>query len=238
MKQCFRVAWVQPNNPDLGYKYLYLTAEDYAKLSTANVVRATLIEDDGEARYKITDIIGKQDGIGVENLKAAGMIAGETSAAYNEIVTISMVSCRAIGIGAYLVRLGQRVIQVENSHIILTGYSALNKLLGREVYASNNQLGGIQIMHNNGVSHKTEVNDNTGINTILKWLSYIPKDKITKELPILTPIDPIERDVEFSPTKAPYDPRYMLAGRPNPSKYSSYRFFIRFSKEKLKTRMI
>ena len=60
------------------------------------------------------------------------------------------VTCRAIGIGAYLVRLGQRVIQVENSHIILTGAGALNKVLGREVYSSNQQLGGTQIMHNNG----------------------------------------------------------------------------------------
>lgn len=30
------------------------------------------------------------------------------------------------------------------------------QLLGRKVYASNNQLGGIQIMFNNGVSHKTD----------------------------------------------------------------------------------
>ena len=37
-------------------------------------------------------------------------------------------TCRAIGIGAYLVRLGQRTIQVENSHIILTGAGALNKV--------------------------------------------------------------------------------------------------------------
>lgn len=79
-------------------------------------------------RYKITDIIGQQDGLGVENLRYAGMIAGETSQAYNEIVTISMVTCRAIGIGSYLLRLGQRVIQIENSHIILTGYAALNKV--------------------------------------------------------------------------------------------------------------
>lgn len=41
----------------------------------------------------------------------------------------AQVTCRAIGIGAYLVRLGQRVIQVENSHIILTGVTALNKVL-------------------------------------------------------------------------------------------------------------
>lgn len=57
------------------------------------------------------------------------MIAGETAQAYDEIVTISMVTCRAIGIGSYLLRLGQRVIQIENSHIILTGYAALNKVL-------------------------------------------------------------------------------------------------------------
>lgn len=41
---------------------------------------------------------------------------------------VSKVTCRAIGIGAYLVRLGQRTIQVENSHIILTGCGALNKV--------------------------------------------------------------------------------------------------------------
>lgn len=103
----------------------------------------------------------------MENLRAAGTIAGESSRAYDEIVTISMVqlgpfpsllllslllafkttgglccspsdprcpfvcaqvTCRAIGIGAYLVRLGQRIIQVENSHIILTGVTALNKV--------------------------------------------------------------------------------------------------------------
>lgn len=110
-------------------------------------------------RYIITDIIGKDDGLGVENLRGSGTIAGESSEAYQEIITISMVhgqhgpcslertknsqasavffsytfvplqvTCRAIGIGAYLVRLGQRVIQVENSHIILTGASALNKV--------------------------------------------------------------------------------------------------------------
>ena len=92
---------------------------------------------------------GKKDGIGVENLQGSGMIAGETSQAYEEVLTISLVitflshhrslyhvplslllqvTCRAIGIGAYLVRLGQRVIQVESSHIILTGAGALNKV--------------------------------------------------------------------------------------------------------------
>lgn len=42
-------------------------------------------------RYIITDIIGKDDGLGVENLRGSGTIAGESSQAYEEIITISMV---------------------------------------------------------------------------------------------------------------------------------------------------
>lgn len=70
---------------------------------------------------------GQTDGLGVENLRGSGMIAGESSLAYNEILTYNYVTCRAIGIGAYLVRLGQRTVQNEQSHIILTGAGALNK---------------------------------------------------------------------------------------------------------------
>lgn len=47
---------------------------------------------------------------------------------YVECPPIFQVTCRAIGIGSYLVRLGQRIVQVENSHIILTGARALNKV--------------------------------------------------------------------------------------------------------------
>uniref|UniRef100_A0A8D2PMG0 acetyl-CoA carboxylase n=1 Tax=Zosterops lateralis melanops TaxID=1220523 RepID=A0A8D2PMG0_ZOSLA len=156
IKHMFQVAWVDPAEP---HKVLLPTPQLHFP-----------------CRYVLLDIIGKDNGFGVENLRAAGTIAGESSRAYDEIVTISMVTCRAIGIGAYLVRLGQRVIQVENSHIILTGVTALNKVLGREVYTSNNQLGGVQIMHNNGVSHVTVPDDFEGVYTILQWLSYIPKD--------------------------------------------------------------
>ena len=103
-------------------------------------------------------------------------------------------------------RLGQRVVQVDTSHIILTGAGALNKVstglqektdlsmfiqvLGREVYSSNAQLGGTQIMHNNGmywfhtivllllllgVSHMTARNDLEGVCVLINWLAYIPK---------------------------------------------------------------
>lgn len=153
----FKVAWEDFEDPEKGFKYLYLTPDDYQDLTARGqeqVVHTQLIQDDNESRYKITSIIGLAEDIGVENLSAAGMIAGETSQAYEEVVTMSMVSGRAIGIGSYLVRLGQRIIQVENSAIILTGYTALNKLLGREVYTSNTQLGGLQIMHNNGKQYR------------------------------------------------------------------------------------
>ncbi|XP_012679531.2 acetyl-CoA carboxylase-like isoform X2 [Clupea harengus] len=213
IRQMFHVAWHDPSDPYKGFKYLYLTPQDYKKVSALNSVHCEHVEDEGESRYKITDIIGKEEGLGVENLRGSGMIAGESSLAYEEVITMNLVTCRAIGIGAYVVRLGQRTIQVENSHIILTGAGALNKVLGREVYTSNNQLGGVQIMHNNGVTHSTVCDDFEGVYTLLQWLSYTPKC-VSSPVPILHAKDPIDRPVEFVPTKAPYDPRWMLAGRP------------------------
>ncbi|XP_067263608.1 acetyl-CoA carboxylase 1 isoform X5 [Chanodichthys erythropterus] len=214
IRHMFHVAWQDPADPYKGFKYLYLTPQDYKKVSALNSVHCEHVEDEGESRYKITDIIGKEEGLGVENLRGSGMIAGESSLAYEDIITMNLVTCRAIGIGAYLVRLGQRTIQVENSHIILTGAGALNKVLGREVYTSNNQLGGVQIMHNNGVTHTTVCDDFEGVFTLLHWLSYMPKNT-SSHVPMLTAKDPIDRLVEFVPTKAPYDPRWMLAGRPS-----------------------
>nr|WDE40200.1 acetyl-CoA carboxylase [Tegillarca granosa] len=217
IKHLYKVAWEDPSDPDKGFKYLYLQPDDFKKVSAMNSVHAELIEDDSESRYKILDIIGKEEGLGVENLQGSGMIAGETSLAYDEIVTINLVTCRAIGIGAYLVRLGQRTIQVENSHIILTGAGALNKVLGREVYTSNNQLGGIQIMYNNGVTHDIVSDDYDGVYKILQWLSYMPKVH-GSPIPIMPISDPVERDIDFVPTKTPYDVRWMLAGRPHPDR--------------------
>ena len=63
------------------------------------------------------------------------------------------------------------VTTVNNHHEII--FSA--QVLGREVYTSNNQLGGVEIMHNNGVSHAVTSDDFEGLHTILRWLSYVPK---------------------------------------------------------------
>jgi acetyl-CoA carboxylase/biotin carboxylase 1 len=147
-------------------------------------------------------------------LQGSGKIAGETSRAYDEIFTLSYVTGRSVGIGAYLVRLGQRVIQKNVGPILLTGYSALNKLLGREVYTSNDQLGGPQIMVPNGVSHETVEDDQEGVAAILKWLSFVPKS-VGALPPGRANADPVSRPVAWKPTPTPYDPRLMLTGTPD-----------------------
>ena len=81
--------------------------------------------------------------MGAETLMGSGLIAGESSAAYDETFTRTLVTVRSVGIGAYSVRLEQRVIQKENAATtILTSFSALNKDLVHDVCLSNDQLGG------------------------------------------------------------------------------------------------
>eukprot|EP00923_Selenidium_pygospionis_P052652 GHVN01091171.1.p1 GENE.GHVN01091171.1~~GHVN01091171.1.p1 ORF type:complete len:2264 (-),score=531.53 GHVN01091171.1:305-6862(-) len=237
LKKVFKVGWNDPNDPKMGFNNLFLEKEAYRSLplGSVNAHRANETElrklnygplesqlknkDDNNRneKYIIDDIIGddKED-IGVENLKGSGLIAGETSRAYEKTFTLSYVSGRSVGIGAYLVRLGQRVIQMANSPLVLTGYQALNKLLGKEVYASQDQLGGPQIMYANGVSHLVVSNDQQGMDEMLKWLSYVPKT-VTSVSPFTPTKDPVDRDVTFTPTKTPYDPRLMFTGTTGPN---------------------
>ncbi len=74
LKQLFQVAWVDEQEPDKGFKYLYLSPTDYMKVGPAHAhtltphtttqvnsggsVLTEHIEESGESRYKITDIIG------------------------------------------------------------------------------------------------------------------------------------------------------------------------------------
>lgn len=210
----FSCAWNVPGQPDKGVNYLYLTPDALSKLREkgGESVRTEEIEEEGQIRHKITDIIGLQDGLGVECLKGSGLIAGETSRAYDDIFTITLVTARSVGIGAYLVRLGQRAIQVEGQPIILTGAPALNKVLGREVYTSNLQLGGTQIMYKNGVSHLTAANDLDGATHILRWLSYVPEHR-GGPLPFIQPRDTWDRDIDYVPPKGAYDPRWFIEGK-------------------------
>lgn len=99
----------------------------------------------GEERWMVTDVVGLEEGLGVECLSGSGAIASAYAKAYKEGLTITLVSGRTVGIGAYLARLGRRCVQRADQPIILTGYAALNKLLGREVYTSHMQLGGPKV---------------------------------------------------------------------------------------------
>ena len=208
----FSVAWNNPANQEAGFKYLYLTPEKRQQIKETEV-QTELFTEDGEQRHKITTIVGAKEGLGVECLRGSGLIAGATSKAYEDIFTLTLVTCRSVGIGAYLVRLGQRAIQIEGQPIILTGAPAINKLLGREVYTSNLQLGGTQIMYKNGVSHMTANDDFQGVEKIVDWISYIP-DKKGQPVPVIPSADPWDRTVDYYPPgKAAYDVRHLIAGK-------------------------
>jgi len=213
LKGAFNIAWKDPQNPTAGFEYLYLTDEVMEQMPEG-AVESQVVWADGERRHMLTDIIGTTHGIGVENLRGSGMIAGETSKAYEETFTLSYITGRSVGIGAYLCRLGQRNIQMNVGPLILTGHQALNKLLGRQVYTSQDQLGGPQVMMPNGVSHRKVNHDQEGVEEILHWLSYVPKDAFSQASPRQT-LDPVDRSVEYVPPSGPYDPRQLISGSYN-----------------------
>ncbi|OIV96706.1 hypothetical protein TanjilG_09248 [Lupinus angustifolius] len=209
VKSCFKVGWSEESRPEHGFQYVYLTPEDYARIESSVIAHELKLES-GETRWVIDTIVGKEDGLGVENLSGSGAIAGAYSRAYKETFTLTYVTGRTVGIGAYLARLGMRCIQRLDQPIILTGFSALNKLLGREVYSSHMQLGGPKIMATNGVVHLTVSDDLEGVSAILKWLSYVPSH-VGGKLPIVKSLDPPERQVEYLPENS-CDPRAAIAG--------------------------
>jgi acetyl-CoA carboxylase/biotin carboxylase 1 len=212
VQEAFRVQWINQINPLRGFRNLYLSDEDAAALGEA--VAVTHPESPGV--NVISTIIGRENGIGVENLRASGTIAGETSVAYRETFTLTLVTGRSVGIGAYLVRLGQRTIQCAGSPIILTGAPAINKVLGHQVYESNLQLGGPAIMGPNGVSHLITPDLKESVVQAWRWLAYVPERRSASPLSsraLSCPADPVDRDVAFHPPQAtPYDPRCLIAG--------------------------
>ena len=217
VKRVFKVKWVDWSECNKGFEYLYLTEEDYSALGPEgrnSVVCEKVLLPNGIMHYKILDIIGEAAN-GVENLQGSATIAGETSRAYEDVFTLTYVSARSVGIGAYLVRLGQRTIQKgRDAPIILTGYQALNKLMGKDIYTSNLQLGGPKIMYTNGISHMCVRNDMDGVVAMLDWISYVPETKFSP-LPTTKLIsgDSIERDVLYTPpVQGAYDPRLLLTG--------------------------
>jgi len=96
----------------------------------------------------------------------------------------------------------------------LTGYQALNKLMNSNVYSTNDQLGGPQIMGPNGISHLLASTHLDAIFQSLEWLSFTPSvrggDSPVKDI---RGCDVIDRNISFYPTPGtPYDPRMLLNG--------------------------
>ncbi|PAV62751.1 hypothetical protein WR25_22977 [Diploscapter pachys] len=210
VSKVFRAKFKNPEKPDDGFDYLYVDSSEESALKDQIVY-----ERMPNGQLKLKAVVGKEnENIGVENLQGSGLIAGETSAAYDEVPTYCFVTGRTVGIGAYTARLAHRVVQARASHIILTGAPALNTLLGKEVYTSNNQLGGIQIMYKNGVTHAVVNDDFEGICKIIQWMSYLPTETTSFPYRKYLGLDSASRVVNFpvEPNK-PYDVRGLIDSR-------------------------
>lgn len=110
-----QIKWISESEPTKGFDYLYLSDADHqaylTKHTAANLpYRATEVPQGPESppHWRLSDIIGAEDGLGVECLSGSGAIAAAFSRAFHEGFTITLVSGRNVGIGAYLARLGRR----------------------------------------------------------------------------------------------------------------------------------
>ena len=73
-----QVEWVQASDPSKGFKYLYLSDADYRALKQgagSATLRAQPLQAEGQQRWQLTDVVGSEDGLGVECLSGSGAIA-------------------------------------------------------------------------------------------------------------------------------------------------------------------
>ena len=156
---------------------IYIKKSVYVKWKDILIIDHTGLTLDPEI-YKIKKIINNS----ITTLDGCSEIASETSLAYDTTFTLTYIYGYSVGIGAYLARLGHRVIQKKNTAMLLTGFRALNKLLGQNIYSSNNQLGGHEIMGHNGISQKIASSNGDAAEQIKLWLHYLHNCPIPKEL--------------------------------------------------------
>ncbi|KAM0679388.1 acetyl-coenzyme-A carboxylase [Binucleata daphniae] len=133
----------------------------------------------GDVCSKTVSVYGNET-TGSENLSYSGLIAKETCFAYNKTLVISYVTGISVGIGAYVNKLGQRIIQKHDSAIILTGFQAINTLLQTSKYKNNCEIGGKEIMTKNGNSHLIVQNDYEGVCEIIAWIDYFYNSRTKK----------------------------------------------------------
>uniref|UniRef100_A0A7S3GGZ4 Acetyl-coenzyme A carboxylase carboxyl transferase subunit beta domain-containing protein n=1 Tax=Palpitomonas bilix TaxID=652834 RepID=A0A7S3GGZ4_9EUKA len=140
VKSKFLIKW-QNDDIQHGVEYFFLKKEDAMELLSKKSIIGTW-----EGDTFIIDTINGIEDVGVQTLKLGAEIVVETVHSYNETVTISYVSGGCVGVGAYNIFLGHRAF-IHSAHpVLLTGYAAINSVLGREMYSSNLQLGGQEVM--------------------------------------------------------------------------------------------
>ncbi|VVU94719.1 Carboxyl transferase domain [seawater metagenome] len=166
IREHFKIKW-KNDCPQDGFEFIYLDEEDNLRFQNDVVIEEKIID---KIKYNVITGIKNQ---GVKNLNGSALIASETSKAFEEIFTLTYVTGRTVGIGAYLTKLGMRTIQKKDSPIILTGNMALNKVLGMNVYQNNLEIGGPHIMEVNSTTHLVVNDDKEGIKKIQEWLGFL-----------------------------------------------------------------
>jgi biotin carboxylase/acetyl-CoA carboxylase carboxyltransferase component/biotin carboxyl carrier protein len=166
---------VKPHIVEGELKYLYLDPAEYA--CYANEVNGTFRPEYNH--YEITCV----NNPGLTNLDGSALLVSEMAKARNDILTITFVVDRTVGVGAYLARLSERIVQRSDSPILLTGFQAINKVMGQELYDSNAQLGGPTVMAKNGISHKVVDTTREGIDYIKRLLYYTSTQPSRTTLP-------------------------------------------------------
>jgi len=75
-------------------------------------------------------------------------------------------------------------------------------------------------MYKNGVSHLTAENDLEGIGKIVRWISYVPECR-GAPVTMSVGVDPVDRDIEYTPPRGPSDPRLFMDGKEENGKWLS-----------------
>jgi biotin carboxylase/acetyl-CoA carboxylase carboxyltransferase component len=145
--------------------YLYLDSKDFSDFKNDVIAEYIPSKD----HYKLKAIVNS----GIMTLDGSACLVSKMAKARTVIPTFTIVIDRTIGVGAYLAKLSERIIQRSDSPLLLTGFQALNKVIGNNLYESNIQLGGPLVMANNGISHKVVDTTHECIEYTKKWLDFI-----------------------------------------------------------------
>lgn len=131
-----------------------------------------IVSNSSDVNINKLKYLNGNDDPGPKNLSFSSLTSTTTIQAYNETFTLTFVTDHSVGIGAYLVVLGRRIIMHKKSVLLLTGYKELNKLNGVEIYKGNEELGGVDIIERCNVSQLSVSKEYEGLDDIFRWIEY------------------------------------------------------------------